>query len=127
MSLIRRMLKQRCVYWAFLQTNRFGQPVFAPPIEISCRWEDRNEEFISAAGTNEVSSARVFVSIDGTLVSNTDVTPNGYLWAGNLRAGVLETLKDYKIPGNNPGANAIKAAQKIPDIRIREALRICFL
>ena len=71
MRIITKMLKGTCVYWA-LQSNEsgglayddYGQPIYTDPVELRCRWVDKNEEFIDPEGTRHVSKAVVYVESD---------------------------------------------------------------
>lgn len=57
----RKALKARAVYWAPAGTGDSGQPLYADPIELRCRWDETTERFIKANGEETVSSAVVMV------------------------------------------------------------------
>jgi len=121
MSIITRMLKQTCVYWALassesggLAYDDYGQPVVTDPVEIECRWEDVNEEFIDATGTKQTSRAKVYVSQD------VDV-------GGILMLGELTDITDDDNPKENDGAWEIRKFDKLPNLRVTEFLRTAFL
>lgn len=62
MSVIRKMRRQKAVYWEKLPTpDRFGRSRFASPVEIDCRWDGRQEEFIDSQMARQVSRAVVYV------------------------------------------------------------------
>lgn len=60
MSIIRRMRKQKAIYWRRLTPDKYGTFSYASPVEVSCRWDDCTEEFRNAQGQLEASSAVVY-------------------------------------------------------------------
>jgi len=115
------MLKQTCVYWALASEesggddfDNYGQPQLASPIEISCRWSDKNEEFIGPNGTKLISQAKVFVFQDVDI-------------GGVLMLGTLADITDDDDVKENDGAYEIKAFHKAPNLRATEWLRTAFL
>ena len=121
MSLVTRMRKQKCVYWPLgsaesggSDEDSYGNPSHGSPIEIDCRWEDGNKEFVGSKGTTELSSARVFVDRD--------------MQVGEmLMLGELDSSVDQDDPRNNQGAYEIRAFQKTPNLKATEFLRIAVL
>ena len=80
----RRAMKQKAVYWAPLEPDAYGKPTYDDPIEIDCRWEDVQEEFVNPEGDREVSRSKLIVDRDlelkgmmklGELDSNTEDDP----------------------------------------------------
>jgi hypothetical protein len=114
MSIFTRMLKQTAVYWAPAGTGQTGETIYAEPIEIRCRWEDLQEQFIDGAGTTRVSKAKVYV--------DRDVGHGGYLFEGTF--GDLTSHSD---PHANDGAYEIMAYGKIPNMRAKRFLRYAML
>jgi hypothetical protein len=115
------MRKQKGVYWppkseetGGQDFNDYGQPQYADPVEIDCRWEDVAEEFIGPTGLREVSRSMVYV--------DRDVKPGGVLLLGEL-AGVA----DLASPKNNDGAWEIRQFDKTPNLRATEFLRAAYL
>ena len=99
-------LNQIAVYWGNPTPGGYGGHTFDDPIEISVRWEDRQELFIDAEG-KEVRSQAV-VTIDRDLVLG------GYL--------ALMTLSDLSSaeegdPQGISDAKEIRAMRKIPNIK----------
>lgn len=120
MSLIDRIRKGFCVYWAPVGTDQFGKPLLGAPIELTCRWEDVIEEVLSAEGEKTLTKAKVFVG--------QDVVPRGVLVKGQLN-----TITDQLDPFNNvdwngtPAAHRIIAFNSTPDIKYRKIVRIAYL
>ncbi len=123
MALMDRMRKQTCVYWSSAASESggiahddYGQPVtaVASPVEISCRWEDRAEEYIDTNGTKQLSSAVVYVGIDVTV-------------GGVLMNGLLTDITNASSPKENEGAWEIKRVEKMPDRRAKRFLQTVYL
>lgn len=114
MSLIKRMRKQKAVYWAPTGTGEDGQPVYRQPVEIKCRWEDVIVQFKDYKGRETSSRARVYV--DRLLACG------GVLWQGTV-AG----LTSQSEPFNNPHAYEILSFGTIPNLRNSENLYTVFL
>jgi hypothetical protein len=121
MSLIEDMLIQKAVYWPLGSADSggrdfddYGQPVYATPVEIDCRWHDKNTELILADGTQTVSRSLVFV--------DRDVVLGGVLWLGELA-----DVAYADDPKANDGAWEIIKFDKIPDMDGEEFVRKAFL
>ncbi len=122
MSIITRMLKQTCVYWALATEESaglsdyddYGQPIITDPVEVECRWEDVNEEFIDAKGTRQLSKAKVYVE------SDVDV-------GGILMLGTKDDITDSTNIKENEGAYEIKRFDKLPTFKATEFLRTAWL
>jgi hypothetical protein len=59
-----RLCKQIAVYWANPVNDGYGGKTYAVPVEIQCRWEDRNETFLANTGNLMVSRSVVYPLID---------------------------------------------------------------
>jgi len=121
MSIITRMLKQKAVYWppgseetGGRDYDDYGKPVYAQPVEIDCRWEDVNEEFVQASGERVAAQCVVY--------TDRDVRIRGVLMLGTL-PDVLDSLN----PKANPNAWEIRRFDKIPNLRNTEILRKAYL
>lgn len=115
------MLKQTCVYWALGSSesdgddfNDQGFPNLADPVEIACRWEETNEEFILTNGTKTLSRSKVYVECD------VDV-------GGVLMLGELADVIDLIIAKENSGAYEIQRFDKTPNLKVTEYLRLAWL
>jgi hypothetical protein len=114
MGIITKMLKQTAVYWEKTGVDDYGQPTWAAPIEIRCRWEDRTEEFVSPEGTREASMAVVYVGQDVVV-------------GGVLMLGLLGSSVDENDPKANLGAWEIRSFSKLPDLKAKQFLRTVML
>ena len=113
--LLTKMLKQTAVYWSpGSGFDAYGQPVWGEPVELLCRWEDTNVEFIDPQGTRQVSQARVFVGQDLEV-------------GGVLMLGSTADTDSSLDPKANPGAFEIRSVSKAPDLRASRFLRTVML
>jgi len=101
---------ETAVYWGSPVEDGFGTKTYAEPIEIACRWEDR-QQIVGAITTSrvlgfgEVSRARVFVT--------QDVEEEGVLFHGTLSD---LTLAERANPKLKEGTHIIKRFEKIPAV-----------
>lgn len=122
MSIITRMRKQTCVYWALASSDSagedfddYGQPQWSEPVEISCRWEDVSEEFVDAKGDKQASRSIVYVD-------------------RNMRVGEVlmlgvstDVVDGDNVLEKNADAWEIRKFDKIPNLKASEFLRMAFL
>ncbi len=122
MSLITRMMRQRAVYWEPTGVDRFGQPLWAAPIEISCRWVDKEIQFTftSTAGAKTNAKSELFQS-KALVYVDRDLLLHGHLMLGELNSDVTAD------PRENAGAWEILGWKKTPDLKAREFLRTAIL
>lgn len=124
MSIVSKIVKmpgQKAIYWApgSEQTggrdfDDYGQPMYASPVEINCRWQDKSEQYIAPGGDTLVSHSIVFLEQD---VRKTGV----------LMLGELADVTDADNPKNNDGAFEIMRFDKVPWLRGTEFLRKAYL
>jgi hypothetical protein len=126
MRLIKRMCKQKAVYWAPTTPGSNGKMKFAAPIALNVRWSDVQKAFLDVDGNKQLSMAKVF-----TLV---DVLPLGAVWLTPLKAVDLDAdaialvnKEDILNPFLNDGAFEIRKFMKIPTISARQFVRISWL
>ena len=117
MGIITKMRKQTCVYWAFKNTesggiayDNYGQPQWTDPVEIECRWEDVNKEFMDAVGTRQLSNAIVYV--------DRAMKPGEVLFKG-LLADL--SVAEKAAPKSAEGAWEIKQYDELPTLRYKSA------
>jgi hypothetical protein len=60
MSIIRKMRKQKAIWWRRLEPDQYGKFAFKEPLEIDCRWDDMHQEFRNASGQLEISKSIVY-------------------------------------------------------------------
>ena len=118
MSIIDTARKQTAVWWSRegQGTDDFGKMVTCSPEEIRVRWDDRQEEFIDATGSPQMSKAMVMVDF------RLDIVIGDY-----LKLCTLDQVKDKDVAPDNIDAWEIRGLQKIPNLKNTETLVIAML
>lgn len=112
---IDRKLKQTAVYWGTPTPSGYGGCTYASAVEISVRWEDKQELFTNDRGEQELSRAIIY--------TNQDMDIGGYLYLGE--ESELDSSHDQ--PEIVEGVYRIKAYASIPNVRATEYLRKIWL
>lgn len=103
-------LSQTCVYWGDPQEDGFGGKVYAEPVEIPCRWEDRLQILGAITGSQVLG----FQEIDRSVVFvSQDLDEQGLLYLGTLDDLDSDQINDPKSIEN---AHMIKRFEKIPSL-----------
>ena len=79
MSLITRSQKQTLTYWAYTGSDRYGQPTYGPPVQMTCRWDEMIKQVFSSDGSP------VFSSIE--LITRVRLAPKGLVRIGRIPTG----------------------------------------
>lgn len=64
MDFLTAYLTQTATLWSKTGRDGYGNPTFAAPVQIPCRWERRTEQVKSVSGDIILSRARVFLDRD---------------------------------------------------------------
>lgn len=108
MSIIKKMRKQKAIWWQRLTPDKFGRFTFASPIEIACRWDDIAHEYVSHQGEKQVSRSIVFVD---RIMSPGDRLKRGEM-ESNTPDDPLEATDTFEI----------KQFGQLPNLRATETL-----
>ena len=103
-NIIKKMLREKAVYWPLEGTLPNGQPKYGEATEIKTRWEFVAEEYVGSTGNTKVSRARIFVPIEIPLGSAISRTP-------------YEQLTDLAKPYNNPNTWRVEQYNEQPSLR----------
>ncbi len=109
---ITKYLTDTAVLWAKSGKTAYNELTFTAGAEISVRWEDRQEIFISSTGKELISDAIVFV--------DQDITPDSFLYLGELDDLSAEEKANPKLEQN---AYAVRRFEKIKNVGGRIVLR----
>lgn len=113
---LKSKLPQTAVYWAPGGPGRSGQKTFLAPIEIDCRWEDRQEQRgMPGSVTAWASKARV--------MTDHEVENEGVLLRGKLTLA----LTDLEDPLANAKAAEIREVESVPSLKATQILFTAFL
>ena len=120
MSIINRVTKnlsQIAVYWANPTNDGYGTFTYDDPIEIECRWEDKDQMVQDDKGVMITSRSHAYVG--------QDVEIEGLLYLGRLDD--LDSAQEDD-PATIPGICIIKRFEKLPRLgSSTEFLRTAFL
>lgn len=109
-------LKQTAVYWGNPANDGAGGRSFDDPVEISVRWEEKQELFIDASGQEVRSNAVVFVGQDLDL--------GGYLALTDLDS--LSSSEEGD-PLTVDAAYEVRGWSKIPNLKGNKFVRKAWL
>lgn len=84
-----RTFNQTAVYWGSPVEDGSGGKTYATPVEIKCRWEDRQIVVSEEDGKEISSSSQVFTT--------EDLEEQGYLFLGTLDDLTVENRIDPKL------------------------------
>jgi hypothetical protein len=73
---IKSVCVQTAVYWGNPRNGGYGKTIFDDPVEISVRWDVKNELIMDADGNQVVSNAEILVT--------QDLEIGGFLYLGSL-------------------------------------------
>lgn len=130
MRIIKKMLKQRAVYWAPKTgaggLDRFGKRLFEEPIEVNCRWHDVEKEFLDEDGNKRMSMAKAWLA--------SDVLVLGVLWLSSVKASASPGAALAEIdqtdtlnPFLNDKAYEIRKFGKIPTLPATQIVRVAWM
>lgn len=60
----KELMKHAATYWGPIVNNGYGSGTFLAPVEIICRWEDKQEKFTDTQGDERISSAVVYPGVE---------------------------------------------------------------
>jgi hypothetical protein len=102
---------QTCVYWGNPQNDGYGSFTFDAPVEILCRWEEKNE--VDIGWFSSGYPANILLSKASVMIIQ-DLDLNGFLYLGSL-SDLTEENKTN--PLTKSGAYVIHRFDKIPMVR----------
>jgi len=110
LKFIKRVCVQTAVYWAPGVPDGYGGLTFSDPVEIKCRWEDKQRLFRATNGNELETKSEVLVT--------QDVVLQGWLFLGTLDEATVYADSDGTInPISVEGACEIVAFDKTPLFR----------
>jgi hypothetical protein len=99
MSFLTEFHKQTATHWSSTGVDGYGEPTFAAPVSLTCRWEDTTSLIQDAEGNTVPSRSRVWLS---TIVKVGDYLYKGVTAAADPREldNQAYRVMDYReIPG----------------------------
>lgn len=114
MGLIKKMRKQRATYWAKNpEPNEFGAVSWATPVEIKCRWEDKEGRILNEQDEVSESMSRVYVDRPMKI-------------GDKLKLGTMATDTPQS-PAEDKQAFEIQGFEKLPNLKAKEFLYTAYL
>lgn len=111
MGIITRMRRQKAVYWAPRRPGDFSEEAYELPVEIACRWEDKEVWLRDERGNQTLYQSTVYV--------DRDLAKGGRLQ--------LTTLAALESSEPTIQARYVKRFNKTPKLNLRETLRVAYL
>lgn len=97
-----RYFPQNCTWWARTASDGYGGILFAEPVVLGCRWEDKQQLFRNRSGDEEMSAAIAYI--------DRAIEVGDFLIFGNYLHVTNPSLLD--------GAYEVKQFSITPDIRV---------
>ena len=113
---LNRKLNQTAVYWGNPVNDGQGGRTFDDPVEVSVRWQQKQELFIDANGQEVRSMAVVYLA--------QDIVLDGFLYLGTLNDISGAEAAD---PMTIANAFAIRNFERIPNLKATKYLRVAWL
>jgi hypothetical protein len=114
----RVFLHQTLVYWAKTGSDSYGRPVYADPVELGCRWEDKQQEVILDDGRKVMSKAYILMT--------TKTVAGSLVFLGDLAD--VQALPTYPaIPTVDQGTREELLVKETPDIKARSYIYEVYL
>ena len=112
-SFLRKIRKQKAVWWESTGADGMGSYSFNSPVEIDCRWDDIQTEYTDVNGDVRVSKARV--------ISDRELYIDDFLKLGSVTGSTPST------PIDEDDAFKIRSFNKIPDLKNNTTVYIAYL
>lgn len=111
MRLLKKMLKQKCVYWEPMGKNEYSEDVFGEMAELKCRWEEGTDEVLTVEGKEINPTHLVYVESDVKI------------------GGLLMLIAIDDLEGTEPPEEAKRIIQfnKLPTMDAKHWLRTAYL
>lgn len=109
MSLIQRAQKETLVWWKLKSANRNGEPNYWPPVELSCRWDDKTTEILASDNTTVLSRVEI--------ISQVRLNPGDYVCRGTIN-----TITYWAEPKKNLDSYEVLRGSETPTLRYNDRL-----
>lgn len=109
MGIITKSQKQTLVYWAYTGADLYGQPTYAAPVQMTCRWDDLIKQVFGMEGSP------VFSKVE--LITRKRLEPKGLVWKGRLAQFTAALHPDI-----STGVHEVLMVASTPNFRNTETL-----
>ena len=94
------------IRWAYVSSDQYGQPTYAAPVQIKCRWDDCIKQVFDQDGSP------VFSKIE--LITQVRLQPKDLIKKGKLIPGINQTH-----PKMNDNVHEVVASEETPMLKTR--------
>lgn len=117
MGILTAMRRQRAIYWALAGHSSSGNPEFAAPVDIRCRWEENSE----VQGLGEILRFKATVYTDRVVATGdylmlgevSSSTPDDPRDAETWEITAFDTLPNFKATDTLKTASAVPSPLKL--------------
>jgi hypothetical protein len=111
-NVVRRFTKQNMLYWQKTGSDQFGKPVYALPVTLPVRWEDKQQEVILPDGRKVWSRAYLLLTTPTTVGSLV------FLGGGVNPMADWQAQPTYpQLPTTLQGSREVILLQSTPDLK----------
>lgn len=109
MSILTRARIHDMVRWPLIGTQPTGEPIWGPPEDVKCRWDESVRQLIRPDNTRFVSRIEI--------ISAVPLTPGDL-----VKQGTTAEITNWVDPRNNDGAYEVIVAERYSNFRGTEVL-----
>jgi hypothetical protein len=106
MKIITEAQKDRLIYWEYNGADAYGQPIYAAPVQMTCRWDECIKQVFTSDGSP------VFSSIE--LITQKRLKPKSIVKKGKLSNNI-----DQAVPRNNNDVYEVIGVEETPMLKTR--------
>ena len=106
MRIIAECQKDRLIYWAYSGATEYGDPTYAAPVQLACRWDDCQKQVFTEDGSPVFSKIELIV-------------PRVLKLKSLVKKGQLTASINQSNPRANDGVHEILMVEETPMLRTR--------
>lgn len=106
MRIIKECQKDRLTYWAYSGADEYGQPTYANPVTMTCRWDEAQKQVFAEDGSPVFSKIEL-------------ITERKLLLKSLVRKGQLTVHQHQQAPRTLDGVHEILMVEETPMLKTR--------
>jgi hypothetical protein len=106
MRIISECQKDYLIYWEYSGSDQYGQPTYATPVQMKCRWDDCTKQIFDQDGSPVFSK--------NELITQKRLKLKGLVKKGKLTASINQAS-----PKANSDVHEVIASEETPMLKIR--------
>lgn len=108
-SIIQRVaLNQTLVYWQKTSDDQYGMPTYLSPVELPCRWEDKEGETVDARGR--------LIHYKAFIMMVVGLTPGSLVFLGTIAQWQAIAQPGQTSPTINQGGREVLKSNADPEL-----------